>query len=68
VFEFLGERFEERPVRFLTHHRFNSSFVPPGGCRAADYRRPDPLATWTDDERAVFADVCRADMEALGFA
>lgn len=68
VFKFLGEPFEERPVRYLTRHRFNSSFVPPGGCRAADYRRPDPLATWTDDEKTVFAEVCGPDMEALRLA
>jgi len=68
VLDFLGEPFEERPVGFLSRHRFNSSFVPPGGCRAADYRRPDPRATWTDEEKALFAELCAADMEALGLA
>lgn len=68
VLGFLDAPFEDRPVAFLTRHRFNSSFVPPGGCRAADYRRPDPIGTWTDDEKAIFTEVCGDDMEAFGLA
>lgn len=69
VLDFLGAPFEERPVTFVRRgQRINSSFAPPGGCRAAEYRRPDPLATWTDEEKAVFTEVCAADMETLGLA
>ncbi len=69
VLEFLGAAFEERPVTFLRRgRRANSSFAPPGGCRAGEYRRPDPRTTWTDEQRGVFAEVCGADMEALGLA
>ena len=68
LLRFLGEPFEERPIAFLTRHRFNSSFVPPGGCRAGEYRRPDPSTTWTEEQKSVFAEMCAADMEALGLA
>lgn len=69
VLRFLDAPFEERPVTFLRRgRRANSSFTPPGGCRAGDYRRPDPRTTWTDEQRATFAEVCGADMEALGLA
>jgi hypothetical protein len=69
VLRFLGAPFEERPVTFLRRgRRANSSFTPPGGCRAGEYRRPDPRTTWTDEERAVFAEVAGPQMEALGLA
>lgn len=69
VLQFLGAPFEERPVTFLRRgRRANSSFAPPGGCRAGEYRRPDPRLTWTDEQRATFAEVAGPEMEALGLA
>jgi hypothetical protein len=68
VLGFLDAPFEERPVAFLSRHRFNSSFLRPQAHHHADYRRPDPLAEWTDEQQAIFAEVCGADMEALGLA
>jgi hypothetical protein len=67
VFRFLEVPFEERAVDFLHRgRRINSSFTPPGGCRADEYRRPDPLATWTDGQRATFLELCGAEMRSLG--
>ena len=68
VFRFLDAPYEERPAAFLRGHRFNSSFVQPGGCRARDYRRPDPRTTWTDEQRATFSEIAGPEMEALGLA
>lgn len=69
VLRFLDAPEEKEPAEFLQHgHRHNSSFAPPGGCAAAEYRRPDPRTTWSGAQEATFADVCAADMEALGLA
>jgi Sulfotransferase family len=68
VLRFLDAPYEERPANFLRQYRLNSSFAPPGGCRARDYRRPDPQTTWTDQQRAIFAEVAGPEMEALGLA
>jgi hypothetical protein len=67
IFRFLEVPVEDRAADFLHRgRRINSSFTPPGGCRADEYRRPDPLATWTDEERATFLELCGAEMRSLG--
>jgi len=68
ILQFLDERYEEKPTRFLTRHRLNSSFTPPDGAAVRDSIRPDPRATWSAEQRATFADIAGADMIQLGLA
>jgi len=69
VFRFLGETDEPGPADFLRNgQRINSSFAPPGGCPSPEYRRPDPIATWTEERKAIFAETCGEEMRAQGLA
>lgn len=69
VFRFLGAPDERRPAHFLRKGwRINSSFAPPGGCPSVEYRRPPADAAWTDEQKAIFDELCGAEMAAHGLA
>lgn len=65
VLAFLGAADEPGPAEFLRRERINSSFTPPGGVPAADYRRPDAWAGWSAERRALFLDVAGPTLERL---
>lgn len=70
VFRFLGAPDEPAPAEFLRKNRFNTSFTGPGGpgtTRPETYRRPDPWAEWSEEQRGIFLEVAADDMRAFGF-
>lgn len=70
VFRFLGAPDEPAPAEFLRKNRFNTSFTGPGGpgtTRPETYRRPDPWAEWSEEQRGIFREVAADDMRAFGF-
>lgn len=65
VFAFLGAGDHPAPATFLRERRVNSSFAPPGGMAAADYRRPNPLTEWPQERLAIFAEIT-GDLAEVG--
>ena len=68
VLRFLDAPLEDGPAAFLRRDRINSSFTRQGGVPAAEYRRPDPWATWSAAQRAEFLEVAGPDLLRYGLA
>jgi hypothetical protein len=68
VLQFLDATPEDGPAAFLRRDRINSSFTRQGGVPAGEYSRPDPWATWSEDQKTVFRELAGADLCRYGLA
>ena len=68
VLRFLDAADEPGPAAFLRRERINSSFTPPGGVPAADYRRPAAWERWSAEQRGMFVEIAGEEMRRQGLA